>query len=49
MTNRGAVLGLDTDTSGFVRGPANVTGLVGVRPTLGLITTPDFTINKFQP
>ncbi|WP_054954848.1 amidase family protein [Paenibacillus dakarensis] len=31
-----AVFGLGTDTSGSVRGPANVTGLVGIRPTLGL-------------
>ncbi|WP_219835636.1 amidase family protein [Paenibacillus sp. R14(2021)] len=31
-----AVFGLGTDTSGSIRGPANVTGLVGVRPTLGL-------------
>lgn len=31
-----AVFGLGTDTSGSIRGPANVTGLVGIRPTLGL-------------
>ncbi|WP_106769302.1 amidase family protein [Paenibacillus faecalis] len=31
-----AVFGLGTDTSGSVRGPANVTGLVGIRPTMGL-------------
>ncbi|SMG48656.1 amidase family protein [Paenibacillus aquistagni] len=31
-----AVFGLGTDTSGSVRGPANVTGLVGIRPTHGL-------------
>lgn len=31
-----APVGLGTDTSGSIRGPASVTGLVGVRPTLGL-------------
>jgi len=31
-----AVFGLGTDTSGSIRGPASVTGLVGIRPTLGL-------------
>lgn len=31
-----AVFGVGTDTSGSVRGPSNVTGLVGIRPTLGL-------------
>lgn len=31
-----APFGLGTDTSGSVRGPASVTGQVGVRPTLGL-------------
>ncbi|GKU77788.1 amidase family protein [Paenibacillus sp. L3-i20] len=31
-----AVFGLGTDTSGSIRGPANVTGLVGIRPTMGL-------------
>ncbi|UHA75140.1 amidase family protein [Paenibacillus sp. 481] len=31
-----AVFGLGTDTSGSVRGPANTTGLVGIRPTMGL-------------
>lgn len=30
------VFGLGTDTGGSIRGPANVTGLVGIRPTLGL-------------
>ncbi|WP_368658739.1 amidase family protein [Metabacillus halosaccharovorans] len=33
-----AVFGLGTDTSASVRGPANVTGLVGIRPTLGLVS-----------
>lgn len=33
-----AVFGLGTDTSGSVRGPAHVTGLVGIRSTLGLIS-----------
>jgi amidase len=31
-----AVFALGTDTSGSLRGPANVAGLVGIRPTLGL-------------
>lgn len=31
-----APFALGTDTSGSLRGPANVTGLVGLRPTLGL-------------
>jgi amidase len=31
-----AAFALGTDTSGSLRGPANVVGLVGVRPTLGL-------------
>jgi amidase len=31
-----APFGLGTDTSGSIRGPASVTGLVGIRPTLGL-------------
>ena len=31
-----ATFALGTDTSGSLRGPANVAGLVGVRPTLGL-------------
>lgn len=31
-----SVFGLGTDTSGSIRGPANVNGLVGIRPTLGL-------------
>jgi amidase len=31
-----AAFGLGTDTSGSLRAPANVAGLVGVRPTLGL-------------
>ena len=33
---RFAPFGLGTDTSGSVRGPASVTGQVGIRPTLGL-------------
>lgn len=32
-----ATFALGTDTSGSIRGPANVTGLVGLRPTLGLL------------
>jgi amidase len=31
-----AAFALGTDTSGSLRGPANVAGLVGIRPTLGL-------------
>jgi amidase len=31
-----ATFALGTDTSGSIRAPANVTGLVGLRPTLGL-------------
>lgn len=31
-----AVFGLGTDTFGSIRAPCNVTGLVGIRPTLGL-------------
>lgn len=31
-----ATFALGTDTSGSIRGPANVTGLSGLRPTLGL-------------
>lgn len=38
VTANFAVFGLGTDTSASVRGPANVTGLVGIRPTLGLIS-----------
>ncbi|HEY0747340.1 MAG TPA: amidase family protein [Steroidobacteraceae bacterium] len=33
-----AAFALGTDTSGSIRGPANVAGLVGLRPTLGLIS-----------
>ena len=33
-----AVLGTGTDTAGSVRGPAAVTGLVGIKPTLGLVS-----------
>jgi amidase len=33
-----AVFALGTDTSGSIRGPANVAGLVGLRPTQGLIS-----------
>ncbi len=31
-----AVFGTGTDTAGSIRGPANVTALVGIKPTLGL-------------
>jgi amidase len=33
-----AAFALGTDTSGSVRAPASVTGLVGVRPTMGLVS-----------
>jgi amidase len=33
---RFAAFGLGTDTSGSIRAPSSVTGLVGIRPTLGL-------------
>ncbi len=38
VTANFGVFGLGTDTSGSVRGPSHVTGLVGIRPTLGLIS-----------
>lgn len=38
ITANFGVFGLGTDTSGSVRGPSHVTGLVGIRPTLGLIS-----------
>lgn len=38
VAGRFAAFGLGTDTSGSVRAPASVTGLVGVRSTLGLIS-----------
>lgn len=33
-----ALLGTGTDTAGSIRGPATVTGLVGIKPTLGLVS-----------
>ncbi|MGF1517869.1 MAG: amidase family protein [Nodosilinea sp.] len=33
-----ALFGTGTDTAGSVRGPAAVTGLVGIKPTLGLVS-----------
>ncbi|PSN18205.1 amidase [filamentous cyanobacterium CCP5] len=33
-----AVFGTGTDTAGSIRGPAAVTGLVGIKPTLGLVS-----------
>jgi amidase len=33
-----AAFALGTDTSGSIRGPANVAGLVGLRPTFGLVS-----------
>ncbi|MBY0223385.1 amidase family protein [Sporosarcina aquimarina] len=38
ITANFGVFGLGTDTSGSVRGPSHVTGLVAIRPTLGLIS-----------
>lgn len=38
ITANFGVFGLGTDTSGSVRGPSYVTGLVGIKPTLGLIS-----------
>ena len=33
-----AVLGTGTDTAGSIRGPASATGLVGIKPTRGLVS-----------
>lgn len=33
-----AVFGLGSDTAGSVRGPSAVTGLVGIKPTMGLVS-----------
>ncbi len=33
-----AILGTGTDTAGSIRGPAMVAGLVGIKPTLGLVS-----------